>query len=231
MHEYNEEEIELFGREGGAFLIRNGIVDTDSLEEIKAYKRGIEEEEIEKTEGRGSFNIFKVRGDNEMENEFNDSAYNDGDEELRDLIEEFLDEEIDEDFEKALKETPEKLKEALGEAYKILIEYKDEMKDIPELLEAVKLMARIATGKPGKYPYPEKYPYPKKVKKSMNWSQVQDMLFGGHLPPADDYEVEKSSKENPFPSITRALKIKKEAIDELENELEESSFDPYDRMA
>ena len=49
------------------------------------------------------------------------------------------------------------------------------------------------------------------------------MLFGGHLPPANDYELEKSSKKNPFPSIARALKIKKEAIDEVEEELEEGN--------
>lgn len=139
--------------------------------------------------------------------------------ELKDLIEEFHDE-IDEDIEKALKEMPEKLKEALKECYKILNEYKSSIEEIPELLSAVQVLGRLATGKPGKKPYP--YPYPGKVKKSepMDWQGVQDLLFGGHIP-ADNEEIEKSSRENPFPSITRAIKIKKEVIDEIEEELED----------
>ena len=229
-NEYNEEEIKKWEEEGGAFLIREGIVNTDSLEEIEAYKNRIEEEEIEKTEGRRSFNIIKIRerSDKKMDYEFDDSAYNDN-EDLKDLMENFLEEDIDEEeFEKAKKKMPEKLVAGLKEAFKILNEHKDYLDE--DLKNAMQYISRILTKypEPGKYPYPEKYP--KKVKKSMNWQKVQDLLFGGHIP-ADDEEIEKSSKENPFPSITRALKIKKEAMDELEDEMEQDSFDPYDRMA
>lgn len=207
-NEYDEEIVERFGREGGRSLLEDGIIDTDDIEEIKRFK-----EYVRKS---NKFNIVKLneRRDNTMFENY----------ELNDLVEEFHDEEIDEDIEKALKEMPEKLRGALGEAYKILIEYKADM--TPELLAAVKLMARLATGKPG---LPSKYPYPeKKVKKSMDWEKVQDLLFGGHIP-ADDEEIEKSSKENPFPSITRAIKIKKEAIDEIEEEMEEgSNYDDED---
>ncbi|MBA7573324.1 hypothetical protein ES708_15120 [subsurface metagenome] len=189
MYDYNEEEVERFGREGGAFLIREGIVKTSSLEEINSYKNRIEgEEEIEKTEGRKSFNIIKIRGENEMENEFGDSAFNDY-RNLKDLAEDFLDEEIGGDFEKNVVLLPEKLKEALEEAYRNLIAYRSELEKIPELLSAVQLMASIATGKPA---LPSKYPYPKKVEKSMSWSEVQDMLFGGHLPPPNDYPSYKA---------------------------------------
>ncbi len=230
MYEYNEEEVERFGREGGKFLLENGVIDTADLEEVRRFKRGIEEEEIEKTEGRRSFNIIKIRGDNKMENEFGDSAYNE-DLELEDLMEKFDEEEIDDDILKEIKVIPQKLREALKECYKILNEYKEDIKDLsPELFSVIGTLGKLASSSGKKYPYPEKYPYPKKVKKSMDWQGVQDMLFGGHIP-ADDEEIEKSSKENPFPSITRALKIKKEAIDEVEDEMEQDSFDPYDRMA
>jgi hypothetical protein len=211
--EYNEEEDEVFSREGGIFQI-----DTSDLKEVRRFRENVRKS--------NKFNIIKLneRSDDKMD----DSAYND-DRNLKDLAEDFLDEEIG-DFEKNIVLLPEKLKTALEEAYKILIAYKSELEEIPELLSAVQLMARIATGKPGKEPEPGKYPYPtKKVEKSMNWSQVQDMLFGGHIGPADDEEIEKSSKENPFPSITRALKIRKEAIDEVESELEQDAFDPDDR--
>lgn len=228
--EYNEEEVERFGREGGAFLIREGIVNTDSLAEIEAYKKNRieEEEEIEKTE-RKSFNIIKIRerSDNIMREYLNDSGF-DEIEKLEDLVEEFEEQDLDDDFKKQIKVIPEKLKEKLTECYKTLNEYKSELKEIPELLSAVKLLGRLATGKPG---LPDKYPYPsKKVKKSMSWQGVQDLLFGGHIP-ADDEAIEKSSKKNPFPSISRAIRIKKEGIDEIENEMEQDSFDPYDRMA
>ena len=230
MYKYNEEEIERFGKEGGAFLIREGIVDTASLEEIGAYKRGIEEEEeIEKIEGRRSFDIIKLkeRSDKKMDYEFDDSAYNDN-EDLKALMEIFLEEDIDEEeFIKAKKKMPEKLVAGLKEAFKILNEHKDFLDE--DLKNAMQYISRILTKypEPGKYPYSEKYP--KKVKKSTNWSQVQDMLFGGHLPPADDEEIEKSSKENPFPSITRAIKIKGEAIEELVDEMERDAFDPDSR--
>jgi Sec-independent protein translocase protein TatA len=165
-----------------------------------------------------------------MENEFGDSAYNE-DLELEDLMEKFDEEEIDDDILKEIKVIPQKLREALKECYKILNEYKEDIKDLsPELFSVIGTLGKLASSSGKKYPYPEKYPYPKKVKKSMDWQGVQDMLFGGHIP-ADDEEIEKSSKENPFPSITRALKIKKEAIDEVEDEMEQDSFDPYDRMA
>jgi hypothetical protein len=226
MYKYNEEEVEHFTREGGAFLIREGIVNTDSLEEIEAYKNRIEEEkEIEKIEGRRSFDIIKLneRSDKKMD----DSAYND-DEDLKNLIENFIDEELDDrEFEKAKKKMPAKLVAGLKEAFKILNEHKDYLDE--DLKNAMQYISRILTKypEPGKYPYSEKYP--KKVKKSTNWSQVQDMLFGGHLPPADDEEIEKSSKENPFPSITRAIKIKGEAIEELVDEMERDAFDPDSR--
>ena len=201
--DYNEEEVERFGREGGRFLLLDGIIDTDDIEEIKRFKENVRKS--------NKFNIIKL---NERSESTMFENY-----ELKDLIEEFNDE-IDEDIEKALKEMPEKLKEALTECYKILNEYKADIKEIPELLSAVKLLGRLATGKPG---LPGKYPYPeKKIKKSMPWEKVQDLLFGGHIP-SDNEEIEKSSKENPFPSITRAMKIKKEAIDELEEEMEEGS--------
>jgi len=207
--DYDEGEIERFGREGGRFLL-DGIIDTNELKEISKFKENVRKS--------NKFNILKL-------NERSESTMFDY--ELKDLIEEFNDEEIDEDIEKALKEMPEKLKEALGEAYKILVEYKADM--APELLAAVKLMARLATGKPEKYPLPSKYPYPKKVKKAMGWQGVQDMLFGGHLPSDDDEEIEKSSKEDPFPSITRAIEIKKQVIDDVEEEMEEdSNYDDED---
>ena len=232
MYKYNEEEIERFGREGGGFLIKNGIIDTDDIEEIRKFKRESEEEEIEKIgyeeSLRKPFSIIKLkeRSDKKMDYEFDDSAYND-DENLKDLMENFLEEEIDgEEFEKAKKKMPEKLVTGLKEAFKILNEHRDYLDE--ELKNAMQYISRILTKypEPGKYPYPEKYP--KKVKKSMDWQGVQDLLFGGHIP-ADDEEIEKSSKENPFPSITRALKIKEEAMDELENEMEENFFNPDDR--
>ena len=207
--EYNEEEDEVFSREGGIFQI-----DTPDLKEVRRFK-----EDVRKS---NKFNIIKLkeRSDNTMFDNY----------ELEELVKEFNDEDIDEELEKALKIIPEKLKEALGECYKILNEFKEEIKDLsPDLFSAIGLLARLATtGKPG---LPSKYPYPKKVEKSMNWSQVQDMLFGGHLPPADNEEIEKSSKSNPFPSISRALEAKQEAIEELEDEMEQDSFNPYDRMA
>ncbi|MBA7489786.1 hypothetical protein ES702_00320 [subsurface metagenome] len=207
--DYDEEEIERFGREGGGFLLLDGIIDTDDIEEIKRFKENVRKS--------NKFNILKL---NERSDDMMFENY-----ELKDLIEEFHDE-IDEDIKKALKEMPEKLKEALEEAYKILNEYKADIKEIPGLFSAVQLLGRLATGKPG---LPGKYPYPsKKVKKSMPWEKVQDLLFGGHIP-ADDEEIEKSSRENPFPSITRAIKIKKEAIDEIEEEMEEgSNYDDED---
>ncbi|MBA7478266.1 hypothetical protein ES707_13689 [subsurface metagenome] len=227
--EYNKEEVEYFTREGGAFLIRNGIVNTDSLEEIEAYKNRIEEEEeIEKIEGRRSFNIIKLneRSDDKMDYEFDDSAYNDN-EDLKALMEIFLEEDIDEEeFIKAKKKMPEKLVAGLKEAFKILNEHKDFLDE--DLKNAMQYISRILTKypEPGKYPYSEKYP--KKVKKSTSWQGIQDMLFGGHIP-ADDEEIEKSSKSNKFPSIVRALKIKEEAIDELEEEMERDAFDPDSR--
>lgn len=227
---YSEEELKKWEEEGGPFRFREGIVKTDSLEEIEAYKNRIkEEEEIEKIEGRKSFNIVKIRerSDDNMYNDYDDSAFIE-DEDLKDLMEDFLEEEIDgEEFEKAKKKMPEKLVAGLKEAFKILNEHRDYLDE--DLKNAMQYISRILTKypEPGKYPYPEKYP--KKVKKSMNWQKVQDLLFGGHIP-ADDEEIEKSSKENPFPSITRALKIKKEAMDEVEDEMEQDSFDPYDRM-
>ena len=208
--EYNEKEVERFGREGGRFLLLDGIIDTDSIEEIEKFK----EDMVRKS---NKFNIIKL-------NERSDTMFENY--ELKDLIEEFNDEEIDENIGKALKEMPSQLKEALEEAYKILNEYRTDIKEIPGLFSAVQLLGRLATGKeglPGKYPYPSK-----KVKKSMPWEKVQDLLFGGHLPSSDE-EIEKSSKENPFPSITRAIKIKKEAIDEIEEEMEEgSNYDDED---
>ena len=212
MYEYDEEEDEVFSREGGIFQI-----DTPDLEEVRSFKENVRKS--------NKFNIIKLneRSDDKMD----DSAYND-DRNLKELAEDFLDEKIDADFEKNLVLLPERLKTALGECYKILNEFKEEIKDLsPELFSAIGLLARLATtGKPG---LPSKYPYPKKVEKSMNWSQVQDMLFGGHIGPADDEEIEKSSKENPFPSIVRALKIQEEVLDELDDELEQDSFDPDDR--
>ena len=207
--DYNEEEVERFGREGGRFLLLDGIIDTDDIEEIKRFKENVRKS--------NKFDILKLnkRSDDMMFENY----------ELKDLIEEFHDE-IDEDIEKALKEMPEKLKEALEEAYKILNEYKADIKEVPGLFSAVQLLGRLATGKPG---LPGKYPYPsKKMKKSMDWEKVQDLLFGGHIR-GDNEEIEKSSKANPFPSITRAIKIKKEAIDEIEEEMEEgSNYDDED---
>jgi len=219
-----EDEIrEGFLREGGSFLLKHGIVnieedlqkysiiDTPDIEEVKRFKEG---KDVRKS---NKFNIVKL---NERSNTMFDNY------KLEELIEEFNDEEIDEDIKKALKTMPEKLKEALTECYKILNEYKADIEEIPELLSAVKLLGRLATGKgdlPSKYPYPSK-----KVKKSMDWQSVQDLLFGGHLP-VDDEEIEKSSKENPFPSITRAINLKKVAIDEVEEEMEEgSNYDDED---
>lgn len=113
--------------------------------------------------------------------------------ELKDLIEEFNDE-IDEDIEKALKEMPEKLKEILGQAYQILVEFKEVIKDLsPELFSAIQLLGELATGKPASK-------YPSKVKKKgwrsepMDWQEVQDMLFGGHLPDIDE-GIEKGNQK------------------------------------
>ena len=212
--EYNEEEDEVFSREGGIFQI-----DTPDLREVRRFRENVRKS--------NKFNIIKLNERREkMENEFGDSAYNDN-EDLKELAEDFLDEEIGGDFEKNLVLLPEKFKTALEEAYRNLIAYRSELEQIPELLEAVKLMARIATGKPS---LPSKYPYPKKVEKSMSWGQVQDMLFGGRIGPGDDEEIEKSSKSNPFPSIVRAIKIQEEVLDELDDELEQDIFDPDDRV-
>lgn len=207
--DYNEEEVERFGKEGGRFLLLGGIIDTPDLEEVKKFKENVRKS--------NKFDIIKL---NERSESTMFENY-----ELKDLIEEFHDE-IDEDIEKALKEMPSQLKEALEEAYKILNEYKTDIKEIPGLFSAVQLLGRLATGKPG---LPGKYPYPsKKVKKSMPWEKVQDMLFGGHIR-SDDGEIEKSSKENRFPSITNALRAREEAIDEIEEEMEEgSNYDDED---
>lgn len=234
MIRYSEEEIRNWEREGGAFLIREGIVDTDDIEEVREFKRKIEEEEQEDVRKSNNFSIIKLNERSDTMREYlNDSGFDEV-EELEDLVEKFEEEDLDDDILKQIKVMPEKLKNVLKECYKTLNEFKSELKEIPELLSAVQVLGRLAAGKPGKYPTPSgeepgEYPYPsKKVKKAMDWSQVQDMLFGGHIPA--DEEIEKSSKENPFPSITRAIKIKKEAMDELEDEMEESSFNPYDRM-
>ncbi|GAH68643.1 unnamed protein product, partial [marine sediment metagenome] len=59
----NEEEIREWEREGGAFLIKNGIIDTDDIEEIRKFKRESEKgKEIEKidNEGREPFDIIKL---------------------------------------------------------------------------------------------------------------------------------------------------------------------------
>ena len=223
--DYNEEEIERFGKEGGKFLLENEIViDTDDLEEIRKFKRGIEEEEIKKIEGKRSFNIIKIRerSDNTMFDNY----------ELEELVKEFNDEEIDEELEKALKVIPEKLKEALGECYKILNEFKEEIKDLsPELFSAIDLLARLATtGKPG---LPSKYPYPK-LKKSepMEWPSVIAQLFGGiDRPDFEKSEIPDPTRENPFPSVAKAIQAKADKIEEIEDEMEQDSFDPYDRMA
>lgn len=232
--DYDEEEIERFGKEGGEFLLKNKIICTDDIEEVRRFKKEIEEEEIEKIgyenglKKKFSFVKLNKRSDKKMDYIYDDSANNDDNEELEDLVAEFLDEEIDEDLEKARKKMPQKLVNGLKEAFKILNEHKDYLDE--DLKNAMQYISRILTKypEPGKYPYPEKYPYPKKVKKAMDWQGVQDLLFGGHIP-ADDDEIEKSSKANPFPSIAKAIKIKGEAIDELEEELEEENFDPDDR--
>lgn len=227
MYDYNEEEIERFGKEGGKYLLDHDIVDSADLEEVREFKEEMEEEGIEKKEDRRAFEIIKIkeRSDDKMD----DSAFNDN-ENLKDLIENFLEEEIDEEeFEKAKKKMPKALVAGLQEAFKILNEHKDYLDE--DLKSAMQYISRILTKYPEPGMLPGRYPYPSKpVKKAMDWSQVQDMLFGGHIP-ADDEEIEKSSKSNPFPSITRALKIKEEAIEEIEDEMERDSFDPYDRMA
>lgn len=234
---YDEEEISRWEREGGKFLLENGVIDSDSLEEIEAYKRGHEEEEIEKIEGRRSFDIVKLneRSDKKMSYyEYADSANNDDNEELENLVADFLDEEVDEDLKKQLKVIPEKLREALGSAYKILIEYKDEMKDIPELLEAVKLMARLATEKPGEYPSPGKYPYPGKIKKSdqpILWSDMLEQMFPDDDDDDEDFEKsdEAPTKETPWPSFKKEFKKNARKIKKAQDKLEELTFDPYDR--
>ena len=225
----SDEEIrESFLREGGGFLLKHGIVnideeiekygiiDTPDIKEVEEFKRKIEEEEIEKVEGRGSFNIIKLkeRSGNMMFDNY----------ELKYLVEEFLDEEIDEEFEKALEVIPEKLREALKESYEILNKHKADMSE--ELLSAVKLLGRLATGKPGKYPYPEK------VKKSepMEWPSVMAQLFGG-IDQADfeKSEIPEPSRENPFPSMTKAIEKKADKISQIEEELEEdSNYDDED---
>jgi len=229
MIEYDEEDISNWEKFGGGYLLREGIIDTDDIEEIRKFRRG-EIEKVDNEEDVKSFSITKLKNERSdtMREYLNDSGFNEV-EELEDLIEKFDDEDLDDDFLKQIKVIPQKLKNALQECYKILNEYKSDIKDLsPELFSAISVLGKLATGKPGKEPYP--YPYPSKIKKSepMSWQGVQDLLFGGHIP-ADDYEVEKSSKSNPFPSITRALKIKKEAIDDLEDEMEEDAFNPDDR--
>lgn len=234
MIRYREEDVRNWQKFGGSYLIDQKIIETDDIEEIRNFKRKKleEEEEIEEEEDVRKSNNFNIIKTNErsdtMREYYNDSGF-DEIEKLEDLVEKFEEEDLDDNILKQIKVIPEKLKNVLKECYKTLNEYKDELKEFPELLSAVQVLGRLATGEPEKKPYPEKYPYPKKVKKSENWSQVQDMLFGGHLPPADDDEIEKSSKENPFPSITRAVKLQKEAIDEAMDDLEEENFNPYDR--
>lgn len=223
--EYNEEDVERFGREGGAFLIKNKIIDTDSLEEVRQFRREIAEEEIEKTEGKGSFNIIKIRerSDDSMYNDYDDSAFND-EEDLKDLMEIFLEEEIDGgEFEKAKKKMPEKLVAGLKEAFKILNEHKDYLDE--DLKNAMQYISRILT----KYPEPGKYPYPsKKVKKSepMEWPSVMAQLFGGiDRPDFEKSEIPEPTKENPFPSIDTAIEKKANKISQVEEDLEEDYDD------
>lgn len=201
--DYNEEEDKVFSREGGIFQI-----DTPDLKEFRGFKENVRKS--------NKFNFVKLteRSDNTMFDDY----------ELRDLIEEF-NEEIDEDVEKKLKIMSPELQKALGECYAILVKFKEDLKEIsPELFSAVELLGKLALGKP-----PGEYPYPVKKSQPVSWQGMQDMLFGGHIRSDDeDEEIEKSSKENPFPSITKAIKIRKEALDELDEELEEGNSDYYD---
>ena len=220
--EYNEEEIKKWEKEGGAFLIREGIVKTDSLKEIEAYKNRIEEEEeIKKinNEGRRSFNIVKLK------NERSNTMF--GDYEMKELIEEFNEEEIEEDIEKELKVLPEILQEALGQAYKILNRYKEDIKELsPDLFGAIGLLGRLAVGKTaGKYPYPGKV---KKFSKALPFDSVQRMLFGDiNQLGLEKSEIPKPSRENPFPSITKSMEKKLDRIEQI-FEYEEEDSDYYD---
>lgn len=238
----NEEEIREWEREGGAFLIKNGIIDTDDIEEIRKFKRESEKgKEIEKidNEGREPFDIIKLndkRSGNKMSYyEYTDSADNSSDnEKLVEEIQEFYndDEEI-EGLEKAVKTISEKLKTALLESFKTLNEYKTEMKDIPDLLAAVKLLGRLAAaGGAGKYPYPEKYPYPGKLKKSdqpILWSDMLSQMFPDE-PDEDEFEkAEAPTKEKPWPTFAKEFKKNAREIKKAQDRLEEQFFDPYDR--
>ncbi|GAH22072.1 unnamed protein product, partial [marine sediment metagenome] len=165
--------------------------------------------------------------------EYADSADNSNDnEKLINEIREFYDEGIDEDLEKQIKVIPKKLQEALKESFKILNSYKSEMEDIPDLLAAVKLLGRLATGKPGKEPYP--YPYPggklKKSNQAIPWSDMLQQMFPDE-DEDEDFEKsdEKPTRERPWPTFGKAIKKRAKKLEKIQDELEERSFDPYDR--
>lgn len=239
---YDEEEIiSGWEREGGKFLLENGVIDSDDLEEVKRFRRKIEEEEIEKNgyenglKKQFSFVKESERRDKKMSYyEYADSADNDTGRELIDEIKDFYDDEEIEGLEKALKVLPEKLREALKESFKILNSYKSEMEDIPDLLAAVKLLGRLATGKPGKEPYP--YPYPggklKKSNQAIPWSDMLQQMFPDE-DEDEDFEKsdEKPSRERPWPTFGNAIKKRARKLEKIQDEMERNTFNPYDRMA
>lgn len=228
---YDEEEISRWEQEGGAFLIREGVVNTDDIEEVREFKRKIEEEEeeeIEKIDSEEDFKSFdiiktKERKDDEMDYIYDDSGYNE-EKELEELIGDFLDGDIDqEELKKAKEKMPKKLVEGLKEAFKILNAHKDYLDE--DLKNAMQYISRILTHYPE--PGPGKYPYPVK-KKAIDFPDLMEQMFGGNDDEDDEFEKsEPPTKETPWPSFDTAIKKQARQIEKIED----SMFDPYDRLA